>query len=142
MLTEGMTRVAPASTPVRTIARWALGGALAFAGVSHLLWARREFQAQVPDWTTEYTPLDKDAVVIASGAVEIMLGTALVALPKERSRIGLILAMFFVAVFPGNIEQYTKKRDGFGLDTDRKRFVRLFFQPVLVAWAYWSTRTR
>lgn len=96
----------------------------------------------MPDWTTEYTPLDKDAVVIASGAVEIMLGTALVALPKERSRIGLILAMFFVAVFPGNIEQYTKKRDGFGLDTDRKRFVRLFFQPVLVAWAYWSTRTR
>lgn len=137
-----MPRTAVHPSPLRTIARWALGGALAFAGVSHLFWARTEFQAQVPDWTTEHTPLDKDAVVVASGAVEIMLGAALIALPKERLRIGLLLAAFFVAVFPGNLEQYTKKRDGFGLDTDRKRFLRLFFQPVLVAWAYWSTRVR
>ena len=142
VLTGRMTSAVPRSSPARTIARWALGGALAFAGVSHLFWARKEFQAQVPDWTTEYTPLDKDAVVVASGAVEIMLGAAVIALPREKSRIGLLLAAFFVAVFPGNLEQYTKKRDGFGLDTDRKRFVRLFFQPVLVAWAYWSTRAR
>ena len=141
VLTGRMTS-APRSSPARTIARWALAGALAFAGVSHLFWARKEFQAQVPDWTTEYTPLDKDAVVVASGAVEIMLGAALIALPREKSRIGLLLAAFFVAVFPGNLEQYTKKRDGFGLDTDHKRFVRLFFQPVFVAWAYWSTRAR
>ena len=111
-----------------------------FAGLSHLLWARREFQAQVPDWTVARTPLDKDAVVVASGTVEIMFGAALVALPASRRTIGAVLAAFFVAVFPGNIEQYTKKRDGFGLDTDRKRLVRLFFQPVLVAWAFWSTR--
>ena len=137
-----MTRPRRSAAPFRTTARWALGCALAFAGFSHLFWAREEFQAQVPDWTTERTPLDKDAVVVASGAVEIMLGAALIALPKERARIGLLLAAFFVAVFPGNIEQYTKKRDGFGLDTDRKRLVRLFFQPVLVAWAYWSTRVR
>ena len=69
-----------------------------------------------------------------------MLGTALVALPKERRRVGAILAAFFIAIFPGNISQYVEKRDGFGLDTDRKRLVRLFFQPVLVAWAWWSTR--
>ena len=29
--------------------------------------------------------------------------------------------------------------DAFGLDSDRARLVRLFFQPVLVAWALWST---
>ena len=29
--------------------------------------------------------------------------------------------------------------DAFGLDTDTKRFVRLFFQPVLVLWALWCT---
>ena len=142
VLTGAMTHAAAPSSPLRTMARWALGGAMAFAGVSHLFWARQEFQAQVPDWTTERTPLDKDAVVVASGVVEIMLGAALIVLPKERARIGAILAAFFVAVFPGNVEQYTKKRDGFGLDTDRKRLVRLFFQPVLVAWAYWSTRVR
>ncbi len=114
---------------------------MVFAGLSHMFWARKEFQAQVPDWTTEATPLDKDAVVVASGVVEVMLGASLVVLPASRSRLGVILAAFFVAVFPGNVEQYTKKRDGFSLDSDRKRLVRLFFQPVLVAWAYWSTRT-
>ncbi len=111
---------------------------MVFAGLSHLFWARKEFQAQVPDWTG--TVMDKDAVVVASGVVEAAFGVALVALPRERGRIGALLAAFFVAVFPGNIEQYTKRRDGFGLDTDRKRLVRLFFQPVLVAWAFWSTR--
>ncbi len=111
---------------------------MVFAGVSHLFWARREFQAQVPDFTAKVT--DKDAVVVASGVVEVMLGASLVALPASRSRIGAILAAFFVAVFPGNVEQYAKRRDGFGLDTDRKRLVRLFFQPALVGWALWSTR--
>lgn len=111
---------------------------MVFAGLSHLFWARKEFQAQVPDWTGKM--MDKDAVVVASGVVEAAFGVALIALPRERSRIGALLAAFFIAVFPGNIEQYTKRRDGFGLDTDRKRLVRLFFQPVLVAWAWWSTR--
>lgn len=124
----------------RSVLRWVLALAMIFAGLSHLFWGRREFQAQVPDWTAEV--IDKDAVVIASGVVEVMLGGALIALPASRSRIGAILAAFFVAVFPGNIEQYTRGRRGFGLDTDRKRLVRLFFQPVLVVWAWWSTRTR
>ena len=124
---------------MRTFARWILAGAMVFAGLSHLFWARKEFQAQVPDFTGEV--MDKDGVVVASCVVEMMLGASLVALPRSRQRIGAILAAFFIAVFPGNVEQYTKRRDGFGLDTDRKRLVRLFFQPLLVAWAWWSTRT-
>ncbi|MGC3992672.1 MAG: hypothetical protein QM779_00830 [Propionicimonas sp.] len=124
---------------MRTFARWLLAGSMVFAGLSHLFWARKEFQAQVPDWVTDVVPIDADGVVVASGAVEAMLGAALVALPGDRRRIGVILAAFFVAVFPGNVEQYLKKRDGFGLDTDNRRLVRLFFQPLLVAWALWST---
>ncbi|WP_375383722.1 hypothetical protein [uncultured Microbacterium sp.] len=127
---------------MKNFTRWLLASGLVFAGLTHLFWGRKEFQAQVPDWTTELLPIDKDGVVVASGAVEIMLGAALVVFPKERRRIGAILAGFFVAVFPGNIEQYTKRRDGFGLDTDTKRLVRLFFQPLLVAWALWSTAPR
>jgi uncharacterized membrane protein len=123
---------------LRTLARWSLAAAMVFAGVSHLFWARREFRAQVPEFATKV--MDEDAVVVASGVAEVMLGASLVALPASRQRIGAILAAFFVAVFPGNIEQYAKRRDGFGLDTGRKRLVRLFFQPVLVAWALWSTR--
>ena len=111
---------------------------MVFAGASHLWWAREEFQAQVPDVTGKV--MDKDAVVVASGVVEIMLGASLVVLPGSRRTLGAILAAFFVAVFPGNIEQYTRRRDGFGLNTDAARLTRLFFQPVLVAWAMWSTR--
>lgn len=124
---------------MKTFARWLLAGAMMFAGVSHLFWARKEFQAQVPDWVSETSGLDPDAVVVASGAAEVMLGAALVALPHDRRRVGAILAAFFVAVFPGNIAQYRERRDGFTLDTDTKRLIRLFFQPVLVAWALWST---
>ncbi len=125
---------------MRTVARLALAAGMVFAGISHLSWARREFRAQVPDWVVERSGLDEDAVVVASGVVEVMLGSALVALPAARGRIGVILAAFFVAVFPGNWAQFTHRRDGFGLDTDLKRLVRLFFQPVLVWLAWWSTR--
>ncbi|WP_328394716.1 DoxX family protein [Nocardia sp. NBC_00416] len=123
------------TTPARTVARLLLSAALVFAGLSHLFWARRDFQAQVPDWV----PLDKDGVVMASGGVEIMLGAGLAALTRDRVRMGRIAALFFVAVFPGNIAQWRGHRSAFRLDTDRKRFVRLLFQPVLILWALWST---
>lgn len=119
-------------------ARWALGAGLVFAGVSHLTFARQDFRAQVPPWV----PLDVDTVVLASGVVEIALGTALAALPRQRGLVGLVAGAFFVAVFPGNIAQFTGHRDAFGLDTDTRRFVRLLFQPPLVAWALWSTGAR
>ncbi|CAH0234584.1 hypothetical protein SRABI76_02845 [Microbacterium oxydans] len=124
------------SSAARTIGRVFLGSALVFAGVSHLTFARREFQAQVP----ESVPLDPDVTVLASGAVEIGLGSALLFAKRRRRTVGTIAALFFVAVFPGNLAQWMHHRDGFGLDTDMKRFVRLFFQPVLVALALWSTR--
>jgi hypothetical protein len=50
-----------------------------------------------------------------------------------------LAAAFFVAIFWGNISQYVNGVDAFGLDTDTKRLVRLFFQPALVAWALLST---
>jgi uncharacterized membrane protein len=128
----------PSSSPARTAARLLLGGALVFAGVSHLTVARQEFQAQVPDWV----PLDPDTTVVASGVAEVALGSALAFAPRKlRPLIGTAAAAFFIAVFPGNISQWVRRRDGFGLDTDEKRFGRLFFQPLLVAWAWWSTRT-
>ena len=129
-------RVAQTS-PLQTAARRALGAFLVGAGTGHLTFVRREFQGQVPPWV----PMDPDDVVLLSGAVEIALGSALIALPKERVRVGTVAAAFFTAIFPGNISQYRQRRDALGLDTDRKRFLRLFAQPVLVALALWSTGT-
>ncbi|MEE3921087.1 hypothetical protein V2I01_31575 [Micromonospora sp. BRA006-A] len=56
-----------------------------------------------------------------------------------RGLTGAVVAAFFVAVFPGNIAQFTEGRDGFGLDTDAARAVRLLFQPLLVLWALAAT---
>lgn len=123
---------------LRNIVRIWLGASLLFAGVSHLTFARKEFQAQVP----EFVPLDPDTTVVASGVAEMGIGAALLFAHRHRSRVGTIAALFFAAVFPGNVAQWAHRRDGFGLDTDMKRFVRLFFQPVLIAAAVWSTRRK
>lgn len=119
---------------VKSAFRFALGAALAFAGFSHLGPARAEFQAQVPTWL----PLDADFVVLASGVVEILLGVWL-ASGFQAPIAGLAAAAFFIAIFPGNISQWLTGTSAFGLDTDEARFIRLFFQPVLVVWALWAT---
>jgi len=119
---------------LRTPGRILLGCFLAGAGILHLTTQRQEFQAQVPSWF----PVDADLTVVGSGVVEVGLGTAFVALPRHRRLVGALMAGFFVAIFPGNIAQYVEGTDAFGLDTDRARLVRLFFQPLLVIWALWA----
>lgn len=119
----------------QTTFRILLGAFLLFAGTSHLTVARAEFLAQVPTWL----PLHGDLVVVVSGIAEIVLGLALIFLVRQRALVGLAAAAFFVLIFPGNISQYVNRIDAFGLNTDQARFVRLFFQPVLVLWALWST---
>ncbi|MEJ6542908.1 DoxX family membrane protein [Brachybacterium sp. GU-2] len=121
----------------RTAVRLLLGSALTYAGVTHLTSAREEFRAQVPSWV----PVSEDATVLASGVTEIALGAALLSGRRQRV-VGGVVAAFFVAVFPGNVAQWRNKRDGFGLDTDRKRLLRLPFQIPLIVGALWSTRGR
>ena len=120
---------------LQIIFRILLGAFLIFTGVSHLTFARVEFVAQVPPWL----PLNGDLVVVLSGIAEIVLGLGLVFLAKQRVLFGLVTAAFFVLIFPGNISQYVNRVDAFGLNTDQARFIRLFFQPLLVMWALGST---
>ena len=126
-------------TFLKSLAQIALGAFLLSAGISHLGSNRTEFLAQVPTWL----PLDADFVVVASGLVEITLGvlliTTVLVFKKYRRQVGLITAIFFILIFPGNINQYVNQIDAFGLDTDAKRLIRLFFQPPLVIWALWSS---
>lgn len=120
---------------IKKFAQVLLGIALTYAGSLHLTSSRQEFQAQVPTWL----PLDPDFVVIASGIVEIILGLSLLILWRYRTQVGIIVAIFFVLIFAGNINQYVNQIDAFGLNSDRERLIRLFFQPLLVLWALWST---
>ena len=120
---------------IRKLLQVLLGVTLIYTGTLHLTSQRLEFQAQVPPWLG----LDPDFVVLASGYVEIALGISLLTLWKFRREVGLATALFLILIFPGNIRQYIDGIDAFGLDTDRKRAIRLLFQPLLVFWALWST---
>jgi uncharacterized membrane protein len=125
---------APTSLP-RLVGRLLLGAFLVVAGVAHVV-AREEFHAQVPSWF----PVDADVTVLASGAVELALGAAVLLAPRaRRPLVGWLVAGLFVAVFPGNVAQYVEGVDAFGLDSDGARLTRLFFQPLLVLWALWIT---
>ena len=123
---------------IKKLLQLCLGAFLTSAGSSHLGSNRKEFLAQVPTWL----PLNADFVVITSGLVEIALGILLITttfiFTKFRKQVGIAVAVFFILIFPGNINQYVNQIDAFGLDTDQKRLIRLFFQPLLVLWALWS----
>lgn len=129
------TKHANKTTSAQNIARIILGLFMLLAGIGHLTFQRNEFQAQVPEWI----PISKDLTVIFSGIVEIAIGLAMILIKKHLTKIGIALAIFYLMVFPGNIAQYVNHTNAFGLDTDSKRLARLFFQPVLIFWALWST---
>jgi len=120
---------------IKRVPQMLLGFALAYAGVGHLGANRVEFQAQVPNLLKDYA----DLVVLASGVVEIVLGVGLIAAWRYRVQIGWAVGFFFTAIFWGNISQYVNHVDAFGLNSDKARFIRLLFQPLLVAWALGST---
>ncbi len=123
---------------IQNILRILLGAFMLYAGIGHLAFSREAFQAQVPTWITTDKML-MDFVVLASGVVEIIFGVLMIVGGKLKVKTGIALAIFFILVFPGNINQYVHQIDSFGLDTDKKRLIRLFFQPVLVIWALWSS---
>ena len=135
IILQHLLRAKPRTNSIQTGFRWLLGAFLLLAGISHLTVARKEFVAQVPKWV----PLEADQVVVLSGIAEIGLGSALLAAFRYRALVGWMTAAFFVVIFPGNISQYVNRVDAFGLNTDKDRAIRLLFQPVLVAWALWST---
>jgi uncharacterized membrane protein len=119
---------------IRKLTQILLGATLIYTGTLHLTTSRLEFQAQVPRWA----PFTPDFIVLASGVVEIALGLCLISLQRRRE-VGVATAVFFIAIFPGNISQFVNGIDAFGLDSDRARAIRLLFQPLLVLWALWST---
>ena len=123
------------TTKTQNVFRIILGLFMLLAAIGHLSFQRAEFQSQVPDWV----PMNKDLVVILSGIVEGAFGLAMIFYKSKRVWVGIALAVFFILIFPGNIGQYLNKIDAFGLDTDSARLTRLFFQPLLVLWALWST---
>ena len=126
------------TTTLQNVFRVILGIAMLYIGIGHFTFSRIEFQAQVPTWlTTEENLID--FVILASGIVEIILGALMIWGGKVKVKTGIALAIFYILIFPGNINQYVNGIDAFNLNTETKRLARLFFQPLLLLWALWST---
>ena len=126
------------TTTLQNVFRVLLGIAMLYIGIGHLTFSRIEFQAQVPTWLTSEEKLI-DFVILVSGIVEIIFGALMIWGGKLKVKTGIALAIFYILIFPGNINQYVNGIDAFNLNTDTKRLVRLFFQPLLLLWALWST---
>lgn len=117
----------------RVVCRWALGFFMLGAGWLHLTALREGFQALVPSWM----PGSKDFWVVSSGIVELGLGLAMITLGRWRRQVGVTLALFYVAVFPGNVGQWLEHTNAFALESDGARLGRLFLQiPLILAALY------
>ncbi|GAA3769610.1 DoxX family protein [Terriglobus aquaticus] len=136
-MNDASIQLEPRSSEGSLSAQRLLGAILGFTGTGHLTFLRKPFHAQVPPGI----PLTEDQVVALSGPAELLLAASLLLAKSRKTRVpvGWAAAAFFVAIFPGNIAQWQYHRNAFGLNTDTKRFLRLFGQPVLIAWALWAT---
>lgn len=103
------------------------------AGISHFA-THESFLQQLPTWLP-----GRSWIVWITGVGEVALGVGLVAVPRWRRAVGWALAIFLVAVFPGNVYQAVAGTDAFGLDSQAVRWLRLPFQPALVFLALWGT---
>ena len=126
------------TSTIQNVFRILLGLIMLYIGIAHLSFRRIEFQSQVPTWLTTDKGL-MDLVVLISGYIEIAFGILMIVGGKLKVKTGIALGIFYILIFPGNINQYINEIDSLRLDSDNKRLIRLFFQPLLVLWAFWST---
>jgi uncharacterized membrane protein len=107
--------------------------ALVFAGPSHFL-KRETFLAHFPGWVPY-----AEAIVYASGVVELALGLALFA-RRFREWIGLALAAYLILIFPANVYVAVAGVEVPGLpEAAWYHWVRLPLQALFVWWALRST---
>ena len=126
------------TTIIQNIFRILLGLIMLYIGIAHLSFKRIEFQAQVPTWLATDEGM-MDLVVLISGYIEIAFGILMMLGGKLKVKTGIALGIFYILIFPGNINQYINEIDSLTLDSNHKRLIRLFFQPLLVLWAFWSS---
>ncbi len=82
-----------------------------------------------------------DALILLSGLAEIALGIA-VLIPPLRVAAAWGIILLLIAVFPANLHIALNNVPVFGAaeGAGAMNWVRLPFQVVLIAWAWWYTR--
>jgi uncharacterized membrane protein len=112
--------------------RFAMALALFLIGADHWIHPAR-YLAMMPPWI----PLQLE-LVLFTGAAEIAGGLGLLLKPT-RKLAGLMLAVYFVAVFPANIHNALNGLSVDGLPDARWYYwARLAFQPLAIWWALYA----
>jgi uncharacterized membrane protein len=116
----------------RTCMRWGMAVALWLAGIDHFASPER-YVAMMP----AFVPLPYQ-VALFTGACEIAGGIGLV-VPQLRRLAGIMLAIYFCAVFPANIKNAVEGLTVEGLPAAAWYYwVRLLFQPLVIWWALYA----
>jgi uncharacterized membrane protein len=118
--------------PVRTAARIAMGVAFVVAGIGHVA-TPTPFVQHLPSWVPE-----RHALIYLTGLLEVVGGVALIALRAWRWPIGVLIALYLVAVFPANVYVAVAGVAVDGLPGGVYPWLRLLLQPVFIAWTLWS----
>ena len=117
---------------LRTLACYLLALFVLVTGVLHFV-SPAFFISIVPAWLPYPA-----AMVAASGVAEIAGGLGLLT-TRTRRMAGIGLMLLFVAVFPANINQAMHHLPVNGQPVaPALLWVRLFLQPVFIAWAWWA----
>jgi len=117
----------------RDHARRGLALAMVVAGLSHL-GQPDPFVQHLPTWVPA-----REALVAITGLVEIAFGAALFRPQAWRRRVGQLLALYLVAVFPANVYVALAGVDVDGQPGGPYPWIRLPLQALFVVWALWST---
>ncbi len=119
---------------VKIALRTLLAVAMIAVGITHFV-SPAFFVAIVPKWLP--APL---ALVYISGFFEIAGGVGLL-VPKTRRAAAWGLVALYVAVFPANINMAVNEIQPTGGHMPvAAMWIRLPFQILFIAWAYWFTR--
>lgn len=109
--------------------RWSMSAALLFFGTDHLLTPER-YIPMVPEILPQ-----PDLIVLFTGLCEIAGAVGLL-VPRTRRLAGVLLAVYFVCVFPANVRNAMEGLSVNGLPSAGWYYwVRLAFQPVAIWWA-------
>ena len=114
--------------------RWGLALALIFFGTDHLLTPER-YLPMMPGLIPY-----PHAVVLFTGLCEIAGAIGLL-VPRTRRLAGIMLAIYFICVFPANIRNaiYGLTVDGLPV-SGWYYWVRLLFQPLVIWWSLYAAQ--
>jgi uncharacterized membrane protein len=122
------------NTTKRTLL-WLMAAFYIAAGTAHFIWPQ-SYMPMMP----LYLPWHVELIYL-SGAAEFVLG-ALVLLPQTRYHAAWGIIVLLIAIFPANIHIAVNDVPLFGATEGAGiwNWLRLPFQAVLIAWAWWYTQ--